>query len=393
MLIGINASFARKPFVGTGQVTVNFLRELAVQAGPGSGHRFVLYLEEDVLPEGFSLPENFRTRAVLPPWKRDDLARRLWWESRTLPRLIREDGCEAFLSLYQSATVVPKGVRHAMLVHDIIPKLFPEYTDNVRKRLYWRLVERAIARADAVMTVSEKTKEDLVRHLGIPAERIVPNLIDADPSFKKRLGKTEIARVLGKYALEPGFIYNGGGLEIRKNTRGVLEAYGLLLEKNRREGSAEPFPRLVVSGKLQPQLAPLVADVEKWVAEMNLSDHVTILGFVPQEDLPALYAGASMFVFPSFYEGFGLPVLEAMNQGTPVVTSNGSSLPEVGGDAVSYVDPRDTEALAGKLRELALDRSLRERLSRQGAERAGRFAWKTFVQKTLEVLLVREARP
>jgi glycosyltransferase involved in cell wall biosynthesis len=388
MKIGINASFARKPFVGTGQVTVNFLRELVRQASAGGLRRdvrFVLYLEE-ALPADFALPENFETRAALPMWKRDDLIRKIWWEKYTLPRLMREDGCEAFLSLYQCPTIVPKGVRHLMLVHDIIPKLFPEYLNNARKRLYWRLTERAIKRAGRIMTVSEATKGDLAGYLDIDPARIAPNLIDIDPLFKKRVSEGERERVLKKYNLAPGYIYNGGGLEVRKNTRGVLEAYKALVERNKESGFREAFPKLVISGKLQPQLAPLVADVEKWVREMELSEYVTIVGFVPQEDLPALYAGASMFVFPSLYEGFGLPVLEAMNQGTPVITADTSSLPEVGGDAVLYCDPSDTEGLARKMKELLLNPSLREELSQKGRARADMFSWNTFTRRALDLL-------
>jgi glycosyltransferase involved in cell wall biosynthesis len=387
MIIGIDASFLRKQNTGIGQVTTNFLKKLVeIEAEKVKAHKaglngYVLYLEEDV---DFDLPENFRKNIFLPFWKRDDLIRKIWWEKFLLPNKVKNDGCEAFVSIYQSTTVLPADVLHLMVVHDIIPKFFPNYLNNMRKKLYWRLVERAMRKVGHIIAMSHRTEKDIVQtYPDIGPSKITVVYQDVDELFKRAPSAEESARVLKKYGLTSGYIYNGGGLEVRKNTEGVMRAYKVLLENY---ASMMDIPKLVISGKMMPQLAPLVADVEKLVEALDLGDHVKILGFAEQEDLPALYANAAMFVFPSHYEGFGLPVLEAMNQGTPTITSKTSSLPEVGGDSVLYCKPDDIDDMAMVMRNVLKNEKLRQTLSEKGRERAKKFSWEYFVQKVLHII-------
>ena len=383
--IGIDASFLRKPDTGLGQVTLNFLRKLS-EISNGEEVEFFLYLEEDTklkLPKNaVSTKVKFHKRVFLPIYKRDDIFRAIWWQKYLLPKKVQADGCEVFLSLYQCATIMPKGIKHLMVVHDIVPKLFPEYLNNFRKKLYQKLVEDSIRTVDKVISVSHKTEKDLIKHLGITPEKITVAYIDVAEIFKQEVGQEEIQRVLKKYKLKAGYIYSGGGLEMRKNVESVIRAYKLLLEKD----VEKKLPKLVISGKLLPQLAPLVTDVEKLVKELELEKQVAVLGWVPQKDLPALYRSAGGFVYPSHYEGFGLPVLEAMNQGAPVVTSKTSSLPEVGGDSVLYCDPNDVEDLAMVMRNVLNNNHLQTALSLKGTERATHFSWAKFTQKVLNII-------
>src|SRR3989344_8431117 len=414
MQIGINASFARKENTGIGQVTINFLRKLielkAKSEKRKTNDEFVLYLEEDI---DLKLPDNFTKRIFLPFWKRDDLIRKIWWEKFLLPKKVKEDGCDVFISLYQCPTIIKfspfgkgrikegfennlkiplyppfiKGeIRHIMIVHDIIPKLFPEYLNNSRKKLYWKQTEKAIKKADKIIAISHLTEKDLVQHLQIPPEKISVDYIDVDEIYKKEINDTAGMNVLRKYNLQPGYIYSGGGLEIRKNIEGVIRAYNILYKKNKREKFVSEFPPLVISGKLMPELKPLVTDAEKLVKELNLTQSVKLLDFVEQEDLPAIHKNALMFIYPSKYEGFGLPVLEAMNQGNPVITSKTSSLPEVGGDSVLYCDPEDVHDLAMVIKNVLVNRELRETLSRRAKERAKNFSWEKFVGKVLNII-------
>ena len=375
--IGINASFARKPYTGIGQVTINFLKELVKKNKEGV--KFILYLEEDFAFD-FELPDNFRKNIFLPAWKRDDLLRKIMWEKGMLPKRAKKDGCDIFLSLYQSTTVMPKKIHHIMMVHDIIPKLFPEYLNNSRKKTHWKGTEKAILKADKIMSVSAYTKSDLVKHLGVDQEKVEMNHIDVDEIYKKEVSEKETQKVLGKYNLESGYIYAGGGLEVRKNIGRLIEAYKTLLEKK------PDVPSLVISGKLMPELSPLVSDIERIVSDLNLSEKVKILDFVPQDELPALYKNAKMFVYPSLYEGFGMPVLEAMNQGAPVISSSEASLPEVGGEAVLYCNALDVDDIAQKMEKLLTDEDLRNWLSEKGKERAKEFSWRRFVEKTLHLI-------
>jgi glycosyltransferase involved in cell wall biosynthesis len=212
--------------------------------------------------------------------------------------------------------------------------------------------------------------------------------VDVDEIYKKIPAEKRAQTILKKYKLKENYIFAGGGLEIRKNITGVLQAYKILLEENKREKFLSAFPSLVIAGKLRPELSPLITDVYKIAKEMNLKKYVKLLDFVPQADLPALYQKALMFVYPSLYEGFGLPVLEAMNQGTPVVTAKKASLPEVGQDAVLYCNPEDIEELARVMKRVLLDEKLRKVLSERGRARAKKFSWENFTEKVLNIITV-----
>lgn len=390
--IGINASFARKPGTGIGQVTVNFLKKLTEfptshsQFPDNKKVEFVLYLEEDA---DFVLPSNFKKMVFLPLWKRDDLIRKIWWEAFSLPRLAKKDGCDALLSLYQCPTVSFSGMPHLMVVHDIIPRLFPAYLGNWRKKLYWLLTERAIKKASRLVAVSRRSEKDIIRTLAVASAKIAVSYVAADEIFGKEVSDKEKEQVLAKYGLKEGYIYHGGGLEVRKNAEGVLRAYKILLED---KGKLSDVPDLVVSGKLMPELAPLVTDVQELVQGLGIAQKVKLLGFVPQEDLPALYRAAGLFVYPSRYEGFGLPVLEAMHQGTPVITAKTSSLPEVGSDAVLYVDPEDMDEIAQVMRKVLNDSHLAGTLSLRGRQRAAKFTWDSFVSKITAIISAEAAK-
>jgi glycosyltransferase involved in cell wall biosynthesis len=273
-----------------------------------------------------------------------------------------------------------------MMVHDIIPELFPEYLNNCRKKKYWKLTRKAIQEADKIIAISSRTEKDLIQHLGIEPERISVNYIDVDEIYKSKVQKFKSSKVLEKYGLREGYILGGGGLEVRKNIEGLIRAYNLLLESNKKTHLIKDFPKLVISGKLMPKLVPLVTDTEKLVKKLNLTAKVKLLDFVPQEDLPALYKNALMFVYPSLYEGFGLPILEAMNMGTPVITSKKSSLPEVGKDAVLYCNPEDIHDIEMVMRNVILHEHVRDELRRRGKNRAQNFSWEKFVEKLFGII-------
>jgi glycosyltransferase involved in cell wall biosynthesis len=394
MRIGINASFLRKQGTGIGQVTTNFLRKLVefpisnLQFPNSKEVEFILYLEQDAeieLPETTVLSVvKFQKKVFLPKWyKRDDLIRKIWWEKCSLPKQAKKDGCDVFLSLYQSPTVMPKAIAHIMVAHDIIPRLFPQYLNNFRKRFYQWLTEKSLKKANKIITVSHRTEKDLIKHLGISPEKITVSYIDVDEIYKKEVTPEESLRVLKKYNLEAGYIYNGGGLDVRKNTESVMRAYKILFEAY---GHASWLPKIVISGKMMPELAPLITDVQAITVGMGIESETILLDYVPQEDLPALYRNAKLFVYPSLYEGFGLPVLEAMNQGTAVITSKTSSLPEVGVDNVLYCNPEDVDDLAMVMKNVLMNDHLQIALSLKGRERAKHFSWEKFVAKFLHII-------
>ena len=400
--IGIDGSFLRKPGTGIGQITVNFLKKLAEFSGQGGLRRswqflsglheaeIILYVEEET---DMKFPEQFRVRHFLPRWwKRDDVVRKLLWEKQVV-REAMQDRCDVFISLYQSATVFPPSrmhqtqygdFHHVMVAHDIIPKLFPEYLKKITQKIHWRAIERGIRNAGHIITISESTKKDLMRSLGIAEEKITVAYPGLSPSFDTLCSDEVLESVLKKYDLERGYIYHGGGFEVRKNAESVLRAYAKLHLNNQSPKSNDQIPRLVMSGKIFDTKNPLATDVEGLVSELGLTDRVRVLGFLPEEDLPALYRGAAVFVYPSLYEGLGLPPIEAMSQGTSCIVSNTSSLPEACGEAALYVDPTNTAELAEKMSLLLSDPNLRDELRQKGFEQAKKFSWRVFVRRVME---------
>lgn len=380
MNIGIDASFLRRPGTGIGQVTFNFLRnagEYRDRDSISKDSEFFLYCEEEPHSD-FQFPGNFRIRSFLPLWKRDDMPRRMFWE-RSLATKAVGDGCGAFLSISQSSAIMPRAIRHVMIVHDIIPRLFPRYLGTLTRKFHWRAIERGIRKADHIIAVSQRTKADLVSHLGIPEERITVAYPDCDPSFRAEASPDD-ERVMKKYALKPGYIYHGGGLEIRKNAGALLRAYAALRK------ARTDMPMLVISGKVFAPENRLATDVRGIVRELGLEESVVVLGFVPGKNLPALYRGASMFVYPSLYEGFGLPILEAFASGTPVIAARAGSIPELAGDAAFLVDPTRGEELATGMARLHDDATLRTELAEKGKRRANDFSWDSFVETTMRAL-------
>lgn len=376
MNIGINAVFARKPATGIGQVTVNFLHTLAAhQPATLEPVRYILYTQE---PLDFPLPENFEVKSFLPHWwTRDDIPRQWLWE-RAVASRAKEDQCTVLLSLSQSATVCDPSLKHVMIVHDIIPKLFQEYLGKWSQRLHWKSIERAICRADSIITVSQSTKGDLVRCLNISSERISVAYPGLSPVFEQIVSDKTVQEVLTRYSLTRGYIYHGGGLEMRKNTRAVLESYATLREKRR------DLPFLVISGHIHDRKNPLATDIRGLIGEYHLEDSVKLLGRVPEEDLPALYRGASMFVYPSYYEGFGLPPLEAFSQETPVIASRKAALPEVCSAGAVFIDLDQSQDIVAALEKFLDDVSLRETLGRAGKMSLEKFSYTQFVDTVLK---------
>lgn len=338
---------------------------------------FVLYTQE---PTDIALPENFEVKSFLPRWwRRDDVPRQLLWE-RELASRARRDGCDVFLSLYQSATVFNSSIRHVMVVHDIIPKLFPEYLGSLSRRWHWRGIERGIRKADHIIAVSQSTEEDIEKHLGVVPERISIAHPGLSPIFATPASDEQVSETLARYGLERGYIYHGGGLEIRKNTQAVLEAYALL----RGDPTVAHMPPIVISGQIHPKANPLATDVVGLIESLSLGHAVYLLGRVPEADLPALYRGASLFIYPSLYEGFGLPPVEAFSQSTPVIASRASSLPEVCGDAALLVDPGELDDIAAALRRLLNDAELRAELGERGYQRSQDFSYARFVETIIK---------
>jgi len=264
-------------------------------------------------------------------------------------------------------------------VHDVIQLVLPEYRMLARQQVYFGLVTRALRRATAVITVSECSRRDVIRTVGIAPERVyvVENAIPA--SLRPERDPARLAAVRARYGLAEQFVLYLGANDLRKNLNRLIRAYGTL------PASLRNTYQLVVAGRQWPHAHPLYPDPRRVVRELGLEARVTFTGGVPEDEKAALLSAATLFAFPSVYEGFGLPVLEAMACGTPVLTSTSSSLPEIAGDAALLVDPLDVDAIAAGLAALLESPERRAELAERGIQRAAVYRWDRVAERTVAV--------
>lgn len=262
-------------------------------------------------------------------------------------------------------------------IHDLSFEHLPQ-TFSRRSRTQLRLTVRHSARRAArILTLSEDTRRDLMETYGIEAERIRAIPLAAPAHFAPVEDTSELQRVRHNYGINGDYLLSVGSIQPRKNLTRLVRAYASL----RGDYSADKLPKLVLVGKC----GWLYNDTLRALDEFGVRESVILTGYVPHRDLPALYSGALCFVYPSFFEGFGLPPLEAMKCGTPVIVGNRTSLPEVVGDAGLAVDPFDVDAIADAIKKLMNDSDLRRELSVKGKQRAAGFDWLETARRTLKV--------
>ncbi len=304
---------------------------------------------------------------------------RLWTHVRLSGEVLRHPPDVLFIP----AHVLPLGaplvhrMRTVVTVHDLGYLRYPD-AHTAAQRLYLQISTIWSARAAShLIAVSAATRSDLVRLAGVSPDRISVVHHGVAERFRQPVADPARARAIAG-GDEPYFLYVGT-VQPRKNLARVIDAFA---HASRRLADAGIAPILVIAGKR----GWLSDSIARRAGELGIADRVRFVGYVADDDLPALYHGALAFVFPSLYEGFGMPVLEAMACGAPVLTSNSSSLPEVAGDAALIVDPLDTGAIAEGMARLACDAALRQELRQRGYQRAAQFTWDRCAEETLRVL-------
>ena len=261
-------------------------------------------------------------------------------------------------------------------IHDLIPLLLPAYRGGLLARLYTALVAASAGGASAVLTDSEHSRQDILRHLHLPADRVHAILLACGEAYRPEPDDALDKAVRQKYSLPPEYVLYLGGSDIRKNVEGLIRAYVYV------KTSEVP---LVLAGRLPDKVTSRFTDVPRLIQSMDIGDIVQVIGQIDEADKPSLYRMAKCFVFPSFYEGFGLPVLEAMACGTPVVAADTSSLAEIVGDAGFLVRPDDIERLAGAIVSILVDEDLAQDLSQKSKRRAAEFSWNRVARETIAV--------
>lgn len=288
-----------------------------------------------------------------------------------IPRLLRRHHAHLYHSPY---FLMPYAALPPTLVtlYDLIPKRYPAYATPSARIISHIATQLAIRSADRLIAISEATRQDFLAAYHLPPAKITAVPLGVDPQFQPQSPAT-IATIQQKYALPSRYVLYLGINKPHKNLPCLLHAWSHLHQ------TAANLPQLIIAGAWDPRYP----QAKQLAHDLHLAEQITFLGPVADADLPALYSGAELFVFPSLYEGFGLPVLEAMACGTAVLCTHTSSLPEVGGDAATYFPPNDSAALATQLHTLLHNPATRTAHAQAGQQRAQQFTWQATAQATL----------
>ena len=366
MHIGIDAHAVGTGLAGNETYVTNLVEALAEV---DAANRYTIYVTKPAAVERFAGRwSNFAVRRTLPhaPLVRVPL---------TLSAELRRRPVDVLHVQFTAPPFAPCPV--VATIHDLSFEHMPD-TFRRRSRAQLRLtVRRTARRAARIITISEHSKRDIVETYRVAPRLVTVTHLSAAPHFRPVTDERELRRVRQLYGIEGDYILAVGSVQPRKNLARLVRAYSDL----RRRPDQAKLPRLVVVGKL----AWLYEETLRAVEECGIRDAVTFTGYAPEGDLPALYSGALCFAYPSFFEGFGLPPLEAMRCGAPVLVGDRTSLPEVVGDAGLFVDPFDTAAISAALARLVDDGELRQDLRARGLARAARFDWRETARRTLEV--------
>lgn len=328
-----------------------------------AGHEYVLFCNQHT-----EVPlQNARIKKVVINEKFTPL-----WDQVLLPRSLKEEKADVFLTPYFKAPFFMP-CKTVLIINDLIPLFFPEESGPFRKAYFNFWCGRAARRADRIITISEHTKKDVVKCFGIDAEkiRVVYLAAERDP------GGTDTVKVRSKYGLPDEFIFYVGNLSPHKNIKSLISAYGLLPQGLRAKY------KLVLGTKKGGRYFQVI---EKFIKAAGLTEDVVFTGFIKDADLPAVYRASSLFAFPSLYEGFGLPPLEAMAYGVPVVSSDCSSIPEVVRDAGILVNPVRVQEIADAMEKVLCSDNLKKEMIQKGLARASEFSIEKFGSDMLKIL-------
>lgn len=367
MHIAIDAALSKEIVEGLEVYALNLIKGLAAIDRENRytiyGHFWRNYRER---AERIFIPkqENFSLMVKRFPQSLMNLLENKWHFS-IQERWLQKEGIDIFHGI-GGITPILKKIKSVVTIYDLSFEINPGWY----RTSWYRGVHSSCQRADKIIAVSQNTKKDLIRIYNIPPQKIEVIYGAADGIYQPMKNKELFKKTRQKYNLPPHFILTVSATDPRKNIEGLIHAYARL------GGITQ---KLVIAGKrgiVHEAIIELVKELKK---------DVIFTGYLPQEDLVAIYNMADLFVFPSLYEGFGLPVLEAMACGTPVITSNISSLPEVAGEAAMLIDPNNTEEMAQAMKKVLSDDRLQEEMREKGLARARLFSWERTAREALKV--------
>jgi glycosyltransferase involved in cell wall biosynthesis len=364
LTIGLDASrAARAHRTGTETYSLNLI--LALADLPDTDTRLRLYTPHPPLHNHWPAPARAETRVIPFP--------RLWTHGRLALELYQARPDVLFVPAHVLPVVCP--VPAVVTVHDLGYYHYPRtHPKPDRWYLHWSTLRHTRV-ASHILADSQATRQDLIELYGADPDRITVVYLGRDETLRRVEQADQIERIKQKYNIQGRYLLYLGTLHPRKNLVRLVEAFGIVAEQ-------QPDIQLVIAG----QKGWLYQGIFQRVYDLDLADRVIFTGFIDHADKAALLSGALVYAFPSLFEGFGLPVLEAMACGTPVLTSNVSSLPEVAGDAALLVNPLDTAGISAALLRLVTDGGLRQELTHRGYEQIKKFTWSRAARQVMEIL-------
>ncbi len=370
MTIGIDASRANKTNkTGTEWYSWHIIEELKKIAKPDD--KFLLYTNSTLTGELKRLPENFSQKKLAWPPKYLWTQIRLWWELLVSPPDI----------LLVPAHTIPflpllKKIKVCVNVHDVGFKRSPELYKPIQVWYHDLTMRRIKQRADVIITISEFSKREIIDLYQVDEKKIEVVYLgfDANKFFVQESNEASL-KVLDKYNIAKPYLLYVGRLEKKKNIANMIASFALAKEDRH-------DLKLVLAGSSGHQFE----EIKKIIEDNKLEREVIITGYVAQEDLPIIYNQAEIFLFPTLYEGFGLPILEGMASGVPVITSNFAPHTEVGGDAAYYADSHSPQALADGIIKILIDSELRQALINKGLIRVKEFSWRKTAEEIYKII-------
>lgn len=375
MRIAVNTSpLGEELWAGLATYTSNLLRALAKLDDKNSYVVYGMRLNRKELGKNCAnfefktMPDILKVQSPWYSW--------VFWHYTGFPVQLLADRPDVFISMYPALPLVRPCPR-IVLVYDLTPLILHGAYSMRFRVLFRNQLSYAAKYADRIIAISQSTRKDLMAHFGTDSEKIAVVYPGYDSAtFKPEDNLNRIKGVMQKYSIDGNYILYVGTFDPKKNIPRLIEAFARLKKE-------KGIPHQLVIGGKRTWGDDKVFQA---VNELGLEDEIVSTSYVPQEDLPLLMNGADVFVFPSLHEGFGIPPLEAMACGTPVITSNVTSLPEVVGDAGMLVNPYSVDEIAEAIYKVVSDRELREGMRRKGLERAKLFSWERAARETLQIL-------
>lgn len=377
MKIGIDIRLIGKKRTGDEAVFFNLVKNLAQI---DTANDYFLYTDRDPKKDR-GLAEEIRKLELKDNFKiiYINLPNRFWWNFWTLPNCLRKNATDVFHTQYIAPFWLPKNVKLILTIHDISFNFYPQFIKKIDLFFLKMLIPRSLRMAAKIIAVSKFTKSEIEKYYKIPSGKIAVAYNGIDfRLFNQNISPEKLEIIRKKYHLPENFILYIGTLQPRKNISALVETMQIFSEKYNLQGL-----KLVVAGNRKAR--NFDPRIDETIKKYNLQKNIIFPGWIDEEDKPALFKLARCFVFPSLYEGFGIPIVEAMSAGTPVVCSNQEALLEVGGSAILSSNPDDANQMAENIYKALKDEGIRSDLMKRGIERAKYFSWRKNAEKTLEI--------